>query len=204
MKSLQQSKCWPETDRRGTAWLVAACLTGLAGCGTTATPASDDASSDSAADLSLADLPGDATASQDPLVGTWTFSGDVPDIVTITLTLNADKSFAFAETVAPLTLPAGTGPTTCVTTDYLHGSYAETAPGGVNTLTLTIAGGTDNAVSLCAAATMDSAGSPMTPADITAFTAQGLLLATTQTYTVNSNTLVLTDTTTGRSKSFAK
>ncbi len=205
------------------AWLLATCLAGLSGCGSDAAPAAEDAASgsgDSAADLAVADAPGDATpaadvadagadapadatAAQDPLVGTWTFSGHVPAIVTITFALKADWTFTLAETVAPPTWPAGYVPTSCVTTHSLFGTYAKSAPGGVNTLTLTISGGLANTVSGCEDATSDATGTPMTPEDVTGYTAQGLLLPAVETYTVNATTLVLTPPG-GYSKTFAK
>ena len=42
-----------------------------------------------------------------PPVGTWTFSGMVPAIITIALTFNPDGTFSAVEQVAPPTTPAG-------------------------------------------------------------------------------------------------
>jgi hypothetical protein len=128
----------------------------------------------------------------DPLVGTWTYSGNVPAQVNITLTFKADKTFTFVETVAPWGYPAGYVPNGCVTTDTYPGTYAESVPGGTNTLTWTFAGGTANAVSGCNDASMDSTGTPMTPDAITSYRNQGLIPPTTTTYSATSTTLVLT------------
>src|SRR5258708_34886223 len=80
--------------------------------------------------------------SSDPLVGTWTYSGRVPNIVNGTLTFKSDNSFAFVETVAPVTLPAGVVPGTCVTTDTYSGAYDETISCAVNNLGWSFSGGT--------------------------------------------------------------
>jgi hypothetical protein len=66
---------------------------------------------------------GSGSSNRDPLIGSWTFSGSVPDLVTVTLTLSPDKTFTMLEAVAPPTLPAGTKPTSCMTMDTpcLHG-----------------------------------------------------------------------------------
>ncbi|HEV3193228.1 MAG TPA: hypothetical protein VGY54_22120 [Polyangiaceae bacterium] len=136
----------------------------------------------------------DAGAVADPLVGTWTYSGNVPARVVITLTFNSDKTFAFVEQVAPAAtpVPVDGGPEGCVTTHTFLGTYAETVSGGANTLTWTFAGGTANAVSGCNPASYDTAGTPMTADSITAYRAQGLIPPTPETYTVTSTTLVLT------------
>ncbi len=192
--------------RRGQALIAAACLAWLAGCGTDLAPTSADAGTgngDSLSDLAMADAPGDATAASDPLVGTWQFNGHVPAIVTITLTFKSDKSFTFSETVAPATTPVGYFPNGCITTHSLYGTYAAAVSGGVNTLTWTFDGGTANAISGCNNAASDFAGTPMTPADIAGYTAQGLIPPTTETFAATSTTLVLT-TASGDSKMFVK
>jgi hypothetical protein len=137
--------------------------------------------------------PDDDTGSSDPdpLVGSWTYSGYVPDVITVTLTFDADNSFTMVETVAPLTTPRGYMPTSCMTTDTYLGTYAEGVAGGTNTLDLTFTGGTANAIVGCASALP---GTPLTPDLIVAYRNQGLVPATMNNYTVTSTTLVLTPT----------
>ena len=192
--------------RWGHCLLVATCLAWLAGCGTDIAPNSAGAvggNSDSVGDLAVGDVPGDAMPAPDPLVGTWTFSGHVPAIVTITLTFKADRSFTFSETVAPLITPVGYVPNGCITTHSLYGTYAAAASSGVNTLTWTFIGGTANAISGCNNPASDFSGTPMTPADITGYTAQGLIPPTTETFVATATTLVLT-TTSGDSRTFVR
>jgi hypothetical protein len=136
----------------------------------------------------------DPTPAQDPLLGTWTYSGAVPDEVTIALTFNPDKTFTFVEQVAPATEPAGFTPDGCVTTDTFSAKYAETVSGGTNSLTWTFTGGTTNAVSGCKS--NDSAGTPMTAADLKAYIGEGTVPPTTLKYTATSTTLVLTSSVT--------
>ncbi len=131
----------------------------------------------------------DATSKQDPLLGAWTFSGNVPASVALTINLKDDKSFSFVETVAPFSRPAGVVDDGCVTTDTYLGTYAETAP---NTLTWTFSAGTANAVSSCGTASNDSAGTPMTADAIESYRQQGLIPKATVTYTMTSTALVLT------------
>jgi hypothetical protein len=126
-----------------------------------------------------------------PLVGTWTYSGHVPAIVSITLTLRSDATFTFVEDVAPPTTPAGYKPDGCVTTHTYLGTYAGTVSGGASTLTWTFTGGTANAVSRCATASSNSAGTPMTADAIAGYRAQGLIPPSTEAYTVTPTTLVL-------------
>ncbi len=134
---------------------------------------------------------GSDSGNRDPLVGSWTFSGSVPDIITVTLTFSPDKAFTMLETVSPPTLPAGVEPTSCVTTDTYLGMYAEGVAGGTNTVDLTFTGGTANAIVGCDAG---SAGTPMTSDAIAAYRNQGLVPATMNTYAVTSTTLVFTPT----------
>jgi hypothetical protein len=134
---------------------------------------------------------GSGSADRDPLVGSWTFSGSVPDLVTTTLTFNSDKTFTMLETVAPPTLPAGAAPSSCVTTDKYLGTYAEGVAGDMNTLALTFTGGTANAIVGCDAG---APGTAMTPDSIAAYRDQGLVPATMNDYTVTSTTLVLRPT----------
>ncbi len=191
----------------GASWLIALCLLGFAGCGNDALPATEDANAsntDSLGDLAVTDTPGDVTATVDPLIGTWSYSGHVPAIVTITLTLQADKTFTFSETVAPPTHPAGWVPTTCVTTHSLYGTYALTAPGGTPTVTWTFAGGLANTVTGCEDPASDTPGTPMTPEAIVAYRAQGLFPPVTEAYAVTATSLVFTEPGTGYQKAFTK
>ena len=128
----------------------------------------------------------------DPLAGTWTYSGHVPAIVNIRLTFNPDQTLTFVEDVAPPTTPAGYVSDGCVTTHTFFATYAETSSGDTNTLTWTFTGGTANAVSGCGTASSDSPGTPMTAEGIAAYTAEGLVPPTTETFTVTPTTLVLT------------
>jgi hypothetical protein len=132
-------------------------------------------------------LSGCGAAAPGPLVGVWTFKGRVPEIVDVTFTLKDDRTFTYAENVAPTSIPVGAGPDGCVTTDSYSGTYSE----GGSTLTLTFAGGTVNAV-FCTDAAKNSAGSPATDADITAFTDEGLILPRTESFSLTSTTLTLT------------
>jgi hypothetical protein len=138
----------------------------------------------------------DPNPAQDPLLGTWTYSGSVPDEVTVALTFNPDKTFTFVEQLAPSTEPAGFMPDGCVTTDTFSAKYAEAVSGGTNTLTWTFAGGTTNAVSGCKSKSNDLAGTPMTTADIKAYTVEGLVPPTTLKYTATSTSLILTSSVT--------
>jgi hypothetical protein len=133
----------------------------------------------------------DGSGNRDPLVGSWVFSGNVPDAITVTLTFGPDNSFTMVETVAPPGLPAGFTPTSCVTTDTYLGTFAEGVAGSTNTLDLTFTGGTANAIVDCDAG---GPGTPMTPDAVAAYRDQGLVPATGNNYTVTSTTLVLTPT----------
>jgi hypothetical protein len=66
-----------------------------------------------------------------PLMGSWTYSGQVPAFVTVDLTFNPDQTFTFVEKVAPPTTPAGSTGNGCVTTHTFSAAYAETVAGGV-------------------------------------------------------------------------
>ena len=137
--------------------------------------------------------PDDASGSNndDPLVGSWTFSGSVPEIITVTLTFDLDQSVTMVETVMPLTTPRGFMPTSCRTTDTYLGTYAEGVAGGTSTLDLTFTGGTSNAIVGCDAGLP---GTPMTPELIVDYRNEGLVPATMSNYTVTSTALVLTPT----------
>ncbi|HWL86817.1 MAG TPA: hypothetical protein VNO21_13495, partial [Polyangiaceae bacterium] len=96
------------------------------------------------------------SATPKTLVGTWTFSGNVPNSLRATLTFNDDKTFKLVENLAPVTSPAGSHDPDCVTTDVYLGTYEETTSGATNLLTWTFAGGTRNTVSGCTDASLDS------------------------------------------------
>jgi hypothetical protein len=131
---------------------------------------------------------------QDPLVGTWTYSGNVPAIVTINLAFKSDKTFTFVEEVAPPTTPAGSVPNGCVVTQTFSAAYAETVSAGMSTLTWTFTGGMANVVAGCNDASNNSPGTPMTADAVASYTDQGLIPPTTVSYTVTSTTLVLAST----------
>jgi hypothetical protein len=145
-------------------------------------------------------LGGCGTAAPEALVGVWTFKGSVPAIVDVTFTLNDNRTFTFAENVAPPTTPAGYAPDGCITADSYSGTYSE----GASTLTLTFAGGTVNAVSGCNDASTNSPGRPATDADITAFTDQGLILPRTESFSLTLTTLTLTPGLGNRTTGFAR
>ena len=126
------------------------------------------------------------------LVGTWTFTGTGPAIVTLSLSFKPDKTCTFVEQVAPLTTPAGSQPNGCVATDTYACTYAESAAGSTNTLTWTFVGGTRNAVSGCNTPSNNYGGTPMTAADVAAYTDQGLIPHATVDFAVTSTTLTLT------------
>jgi hypothetical protein len=64
-------------------------------------------------------------------------------------------------------------------------------------LTWTFTGGTRNVVSGCDDASLDSAGTPMTTDDITAYRDQGVIPPTDMIYSVTSTTLVLRSSVSG-------
>jgi len=131
---------------------------------------------------------GPGEAAVDLLLGSWTFRGAVPAIVTVTLTFNSDKTLAMVETVAPPTTPVGVS-TSCITTDTYRGTYVEGIAGSTCTLDLIFTGGTANAVSGC---DTDSPGTAMNAQSIAANRGEGLVPAATNTYAVTTTTLVLT------------
>ncbi|HEY7374292.1 MAG TPA: hypothetical protein VIF57_19170 [Polyangia bacterium] len=136
---------------------------------------------------------GGGNEGQASLVGGWTYSGRVPNMVTVALIFGPDQTFTFVEQVAPVTSPAGSGPSTCVTSHNFSAAYVQAA----NTLTWTFTQGTRNVVSGCGDASSDSAGTPMTADDITAYTNQGEFPPTNLTYSVTATTLVLTSSVSG-------
>jgi hypothetical protein len=129
------------------------------------------------------------------LLGTWTYSGSVPDLVNVTLTFKADKTLAFVEQIAPASEPAGSMDDGCVTTDAFSATYVEIAVGDVHTLHWALTSGTTNVVTGCKAASYDSSGSPLTEDDLSSYITQGTVLPTTVTYTTTATTLRLTSTT---------
>ena len=135
----------------------------------------------------------DTSNTQSALVGTWTYRGNVPSFVNITLTFKGDKTFTFVEQIAPFSTPAGVMPAAgCVTTDTFSATYAEAVSGEVNTLDWAFTSGTANAVSGCTDASLDSAGTPETADDLSDRIAQGDAPPMALTYSVTSTTLLLT------------
>jgi hypothetical protein len=133
------------------------------------------------------------------LVGTWTYSGSVPDIVTVHVTFDADKTFTFVETVAPWGYPAADADSSsnagyggCVVSDSYAGTYDTTDSVGASTLTMNFVSVTANIVSGCASASDDSPGAPMGQDEIDGFRGQGLIPQPAETYEVTPTTLVLT------------
>jgi hypothetical protein len=128
-----------------------------------------------------------------PPVGTWTYSGNVPAIITIALTFDADGGFSAVEQVAPATTPAGGQPAPgCATTDRYRGAYAVSEIGGNSSVTWTYATGTVNAIEGCDDASLNSAGTAATPEAIASYTAQNILPPATEAYRESQTTLVLT------------
>ncbi len=140
-----------------------------------------------------APIAGNNIPATDQLIGTWTFSGQVPARVDVTLTFNADQTFTWVEQVAPSSQPAGFVSDGCLTTDTMSAAYAETLSVGMPRLIWTFTGGTTNAVSGCGTASNDSPGTAMTSADVDADIAEGLFPPTTDPYSVTSSTLVLSN-----------
>ena len=139
-----------------------------------------------------------------PLVGTWTYSGRVPAVITIALTFNADGTFSALETVAPPTLPAGAVPSPgCQTTDTYAGTYVVLEADAKSTVTWTYDTGTVNAILGCDDPSVDRAGTAATPEGIAAFTAQNILPPAMEAFTQTPTTLVLTPGF-GTSTTFAK
>ena len=128
-----------------------------------------------------------STRDNDPLIGAWTYTGNVPARVTLVATINADGTFNFVEHVAPFSRPIGVPDNACVTTDTYAGTYAES---GTNTLTWTITSSTVNAISPCTP--NDIAGTPVDLTAVDAFRAQGLIPAASVSYVVTADSLVLT------------
>lgn len=162
--------------------LCAAAL--ILACGSSACGSSDDS------DPPAAPSHGVGSASQvpaDPLTGAWTYTGTVPDRITLLATMSPDGTFRFSETVKPFGLPAGAVDSTCVTTDTYAGTYAES---GTNTLTWNVETGTANAISQCD--TRDSPGTPMDQGSIESYRSQGLIPPARVSYVVTADSLVLT------------
>jgi hypothetical protein len=136
------------------------------------------------------------SAHQSPLVGTWTYSGQVPAIVTVALTFKSDGTLVLIEDVAPPTRPAGVVADGCITTDTYFGKFKDTESGHANTLTWTFTDGTANAVSGCNTPSYNSAGTPMTVEALEAYRDQGLVPPETTNFTVTSTELILNPTVT--------
>jgi hypothetical protein len=136
---------------------------------------------------------GSNSASAIAPIGTWTYSGHVPAIITIALTFNPDGTFTAAEQVAPATTPAGSPAAPgCATTDSYAGTYGVSEADGHSTVTWSYDTGTVNAVEGCDDASLDRAGTAATPDGIASFTEQNILPPATEAYTQAATTLVLT------------
>ncbi|SRR6266498_136704 len=136
---------------------------------------------------------GSSTASAVAPVGTWTYSGHVPAVITIALTFNADGTFAAVEQVAPASTPAGAPPAPgCATTDTYAGTYDVSGADGQSTVTWSYDTGTVNAIEGCDDASLDMAGTAATPDAIVSYTEQNILPPATEVYTRTATTLVLT------------
>jgi hypothetical protein len=130
---------------------------------------------------------------QDPLLGTWMYSGHVPAIVDVALTFSADKTLELVEQVAPASEPAGAMADGCVTTDTLNGTYVEgVSAADIDTLSWTFSSGTANVQTGCKVVAYNSAGTPMTADAVSSYIEQGTLPPMSLTYTADATTLVLT------------
>lgn len=130
-----------------------------------------------------------ASTATAPLVGTWRFRGSVPSHIDAALTFGADGRYTLSENVAPATTPSGSHDSSgCTTTLITSGTYF--ADNGK--LTFEFDGGFANALSGCDDPSRDSAGTPLTPDAIAAYTEQGILPASNQAYSVDSDELTLT------------
>ena len=136
---------------------------------------------------------GSSNPSSVPLVGTWTYSGHVPAIITLALTFNSDGTFSAVEQVAPATGgPAGQQPSPgCTTTDSYAGTYAVSEAGGQRFVTWNYDTGSVNAILGCDDASLDMAGSAATPDAIASYTEQNILPPATEAYTQTPTTLLL-------------
>jgi hypothetical protein len=130
---------------------------------------------------------------QDPLLGTWTYSGHVPAIVEVALTFSADKTLKLVEQIAPASEPAGAMADGCVTTDTLTGTYVEgMSAADIKTLSWTFSSGTANIHQTgCKVVAYNTAGTPMTADAVSSYIEQGTLPPMSLTYTANASTLVL-------------
>ena len=178
-KSLPVRAAWPlltatimrfPTHHASSAALALALASAACGGATAPVPApqasGDGGSATSSSSQSNVDL---------ALVGTWFFDGYIPNSVKATLDLRADGTFQLVEDLAPLTTPAGTGPTTCVTSDTYLGRYEVTTSGSEKIVAWTYTGGTVNAVSGCADASGNQPGTAATADDVAAFQAEGII-----------------------------
>lgn len=125
-------------------------------------------------------------------IGTWTYSGRVPAIITIALTFDRDGTFSAVEQVAPASTPAGAEPASgCATTDRYSGTYDLSDTGGKSTITWIYGAGTVNAVEGCDDASLDAAGTAAAPDAIASYTSQNILPPATEAYTETQTTLVI-------------
>ena len=140
------------------------------------------------------DPPGSVgTSEADPLVGKWTWSGSAPGPTTLTITFSVAKTFIFDEQVAPASEPAGYMPNGCVTTELLHGTYAEMVE-AADDLTWGFTDGTANQVTECNNPSENSAGTPMTSEGVASYIEQGHLPPTALTFRATASTLLLSST----------
>jgi hypothetical protein len=130
----------------------------------------------------------------DPLVGKWTWSGPAPGPTTLTITFSAEKTFIFDEQVAPGSEPAGYMPNGCITTELLHGTYAEMVSEAADDLTWAFTDGTANQVTECNNPSENSAGTPMTSDGVASYIEQGHLPPTALTFHATASTLLLSST----------
>ena len=167
---------------------------------TAATRRSNLSAGDSGASLSDA---GEPAASRDPLVGTWTFSGQVPAHVMIAVTFSADKTFTFVENVAPATTPAGSRPSSggCAVTLTISGTYVEAVLDGTSSLTWTMTSATANVITGCSDPASNHEGTPLADEGIDDYIGQGMVPPRTVKYSVDPTTLILNPTVPGNNLS---
>lgn len=136
-------------------------------------------------------LSGGAGSTADPLVGTWTFRGQVPAYVTAKLTLGPEKVFTFTENVAPATTPIGYEPDGCIVTHSILGTYVQHVIDGVSALSWTFSSGVANVITGCRDPRHNDEGTRITAEDVDGYIGQGLVPPKTVTYSVTSTTLIL-------------
>jgi hypothetical protein len=139
------------------------------------------------------------TAAVDPLVGTWRWTGYSPGPTALSVTFNADNTFAFVEQVQPASLPAGSSPLpppgfdpdSCVPVLFCNGTYEEMVSQGVHVLNWMFTDGAKDKISGCDDPSQDSRGAPLTDGEVASFIDQGHLPPTILTYDVSTNELRL-------------